>query len=336
VTGYELQLIDISDTETANLGVCSCTSLALTNLDTTKTYQLSVAAMDQAGPSLTATSSSFTPNAVDPAPVCAADDPACTQQDVSCAFVTCVADAGDSESDYDTSYIGDDGSTVDVNSGTGAIAFTRPSDGSAGDASTLAYEGALQSSAPTSDSPIVTPLTPTPRGYKLHGGDPIDRYHWRSQFAEMVVYKTIRGKRILVGAINERLLESINGGSSRLWDMQMYTSYVGGDPYTFYYHYYCGVNVPHQTDWTCNTHESNADPSYDDTPISESVGTETESLWRSFGSGEHQYAKFPMVEYRLSYRDGGRTVYETLLHRGWDVHWGSHGWEMAEDSGTGD
>jgi hypothetical protein len=112
-------------------------------------------------------------------------------------------------------------------------------------------------------------------------------------------------------------------------------SWHGGDPFDFYYAYNCGINVPKSEDWTCNTHEADADGTWDDDVIHECYGNLSEIHWASFGSTETRYAKFPMVAYRTSYRDGGYTVSTRLYYRGWDIRKDGTPWIMPFATGMG-
>jgi hypothetical protein len=163
------------------------------------------------------------------------------------------------------------------------------------------------------------PAVKTPRGYILRGTNRVDEYHYRSENGLMKVTKKIRGTEYLVGAVKVQMRETLNGGDSHAWKIEVRAAWAGGDPYDFYYAYNCGVNVPKDDDWTCKTHEADADGTWDHDLVHGCYGSVSDIHGASFDSTETRYAKFPLVAYRTSYRDGGYTVREYLYYRGWDV-----------------
>ncbi len=342
VAGYTLQLMDGSGAVT-DVGSCgSCTSMAVSGIGSTRSYTARVTARSSAGPAPSASSASFAGSSAGSPAICEASS--CAAVDAGCTITACDTTAISDDPTYSATYLATDGSSVRAAAaGAAAQIVTRASDGTAGVAGAMVLAGNLDlvvvppNSTPAeaqSTSPAM-PATRTPRGYILRGNNRIDEYRYRSEVGVMEVTKTIRGRKYLVGAVKVQMRQTLNGGTSHRWKIQARVSWHGGDPYDFFFAYNCGINVPKDDDWTCNTHERDADGTWTDDVVRESYGSVNEIHDASFGSSETRFAKFPMVAYRTSYRDGGYSLSTRLYYRGWDIRKRGTPWVMAPVSGTG-
>jgi Fibronectin type III domain len=343
VSGYEVQLVD-SLGQAAEVGACAdCTSMAISGLPAGQVLTARVSAASAAGPSPATPSGTFTVGGAGTAAGCSASG--CQSVDASCTLASCDTSATTGDAIYAMRYIDMDGSSATITQGDSTPQLTsRAADGTGGNAGILAASGALSISV-TSGVPMqpdgtgssipAQPDAATPRGYHLLGNNVIDPFHYRSDRAAVVVDKTIRGRRYLIGQTTSQLRETLYGGSSHRWLIGIQASYVAGDPYDFYYLYTCGINVPKTEDWTCNTHESDADGVYDEHVVYGAVWNTYEQHNASFGSSETRYAKFPMVDWRVTYHDGGSTINDDVRYRGWDIRFQNRTWVLAAASGTG-
>jgi hypothetical protein len=151
----------------------------------------------------------------------------------------------------------------------------------------------------------------------------------------MAVYKMIWGRKLLIGSVKAQMRESLYGGLSTSWNIEARVQYVDGDPYSFYWMYNCGINVPKKTDWMCNTYEADANGTWDEDLVHGAVGSVSDSYYASFGSSETGYAKFPLVHFSVYYHDGGRTISDNLYLRGWDIRARNGRWQLASATGLG-
>jgi len=344
VNGYDVQLVDTSG-QAADIGTCAdCTSMAVNGLPVGQVLTARVSATATAGPSPATSSGVFTVGSSGTSAACSAST--CQSVDASCTLTTCDTSTTSGDAVYAMHYIDMDGSSAVVAQGDSAAHLvSRANDGTGGNAGIMAASGALSISVTTGvpaqldgSGSSTTPAQPdatTPRGYHLLGNNVIDPFHYRSDRASVVVDKTINRRKYLIGETTTQMRETLYGGSSHRWLIGIQAAYVAGDPYDFYYLYTCGINVPKTEDWTCNTHEADADGVYDEHVVYGAVWNTYEQHNASFGSSETRYAKFPMVDWRVTYHDAGATLNDDVRYRGWDIRFQNHTWVMSAVSGTG-
>jgi hypothetical protein len=343
VSGYDVQLVDNTG-QAADIGTCEgCTSMAVSGLPAGQVLAARVSATAPAGPSPATSSGVFTVGNSGTAATCSATT--CQSVDASCSLTTCDTSTTSGDAVYAMHYIDMDGSSAVVAEGDSAAHLvSRAADGTAGNAGIMAASGALSISVTTGvpaqldGSGSTTPAQPdakTPRGYHLLGNNVLDPFHYRSDRAAVVVDKTINRRKYLIGETTTQMRESLYGSYSNRWVIGVQAAYVAGEPYDFYYLYTCGINVPKTEDWTCNTHENDADGVYDEYVVYNAVWNTYEQHNASFGSSETRYAKFPMVDWRVSYHDAGATVSNEVRYRGWDIRYQNRTWVMSPVSGTG-
>ncbi|MBD0742656.1 hypothetical protein [Streptomyces sp. CBMA152] len=223
-----------------------------------------------------------------------------------------------------------DGSALVTRVDTGQVTTTPARNGST---RSEAARAAADGSVTTTDGRVVEPHTDTPRGYTLQGNNKIDDYHYRSDMGVAKLDRCVNGRCNVEALVRIQMKETLFGGSSRRWAVGLFTQYWAGDPYSFSYDYYCGVNVPNDTDWTCETKDATADGHHSEAPVYASRGTYAYDLNRGFGVNESTRVKFPMVGYHISWP--GYSPVVTVKYRGWDVRNYSGTWKLAPATGTG-
>lgn len=231
---------------------------------------------------------------------------------------------------YQTEVVFGDGSSLITRVDTGSVSTTPADDDSA---PSEAQQAAEDGSVTTTGEPVVEPSTATPRGYTLHGNNKIDDYHYRSDKGLAKLDRCNNGECTVQASVKVQLKETLNGGSSHRWTLGLHTDHASGNPYAFSYDYYCGVNVPNETDWTCETRDATADGHYSDDPVHSSTGTYNRDLSRDFGVHETSRTKFPMVAYHISWPGFSPVVH--IKYRGWDIRRYSGVWKLAPATGTG-
>lgn len=189
---------------------------------------------------------------------------------------------------------------------------------------------------PTADDVTVTPLNATPDGFHLYGTNTTAYgYIYTSQYLATYLNRCIDGSCTHIGQVNNRFKEYLYGGSSRIWRLTPNVVYTSGPAYNDQFYYWCGVNIPKASDVTCGTDDTTADYSgvgpYE--LASESIGNNSYPIYKNFGSGHAQYAKFPMIELVTSWL--GYSVKVTEKFRGWDIRNYNNVWKMSPVSGTG-
>ncbi|MFI7337227.1 hypothetical protein ACIBUY_04720 [Streptomyces sp. NPDC050085] len=175
--------------------------------------------------------------------------------------------------------------------------------------------------------------TDTPNGYTLHGNHRTDRYHYRSDEGLAKLDRCQNGECTVKASVKVQLKQTLHGGSSHRWTLGLHTRHWTGDAYSFSYDYYCGVNVPRASDWTCETKDATADGHHFAAPVHASTGTYNHDLNRDFGAHETSRTKFPMVAYHVSWP--GYPAVVNVKYRGWDIRRYAGVWKLAPASGTG-
>lgn len=246
------------------------------------------------------------------------------------AAVTVPASAAPRQTYYETEVRFADGSSLLTRLDTGAETATASSNGQPGAATSAAEDNSVVSRDPNA----VTTMTSTPDGFHLYGTNTTAHgYIYNSDVLATLLHRISGGTNTTIGQVNVGFKEYLNGGSSIRWQITPKATFRYGPPYSFAYEYWCGVNKPNANDVTCATDDSTADPYADDTIVSETVGNESYTLYKAFGSGYGSNAKFPMLALHVKWPGYPVEVIERF--RGWDIRKYSGVWQMSPVSGTG-
>jgi hypothetical protein len=205
--------------------------------------------------------------------------------------------------------------------------------------------GTTDNSSDTSSQSGITPAYSTPDGFHLYGNNRVNWFIYDSAWVDNTLEHYYDGSWHVIGRVRTMFDEYLPGGGSRYWRMRLHSLYMGGPAYNFQYEYWCGVNVPNQSDWTCNTKEKNAD-GYDANYVAfDEWGDETHWWWYSFGSGEKNYRKFPMIETHVDWPGYEQAGQARIKMRGWDIKWytnnpdpgyaQANSWLISPVTGTG-
>ncbi|MFG2296576.1 hypothetical protein [Streptomyces sp. NPDC048603] len=223
-----------------------------------------------------------------------------------------------------------DGSSLITRLDTGNVTITPARSGSSpSDAQQAAQDGSVT----TTNGPERELRTVTPRGYSLHGNNKADSFHYKSDSGMAKLDRCDNGRCTVKASVKVQLKQTLHGGSSHRWTLGLLTDHWSGDPYSFSYDYYCGVSVPNETDWTCDTNDATANGHHSDDPVRGSTGTYAHDLNRDFGAHEADRTKFPMVAYHISWPGYPPVVH--VKYRGWDIRRYSGVWKLAPATGTG-
>jgi hypothetical protein len=175
----------------------------------------------------------------------------------------------------------------------------------------------------------ISPATNTPDGYVLRKGVRV-----KSADGKYYVYKTytdasyeLNSHGVIVSRVNEHWKETATGRSSNYWRLEMYDDYQYGNHYVAFYDYYCGVNIKHHSDPTCDTWSGNSRADGHASGLMWAMGTHRSgtahpfAVYKNFGSKSG--TKFPMFNNRIQWSDGVRNIGDDLRWgykiRGWDV-----------------
>jgi len=164
-----------------------------------------------------------------------------------------------------------------------------------------------------------------PKGYKLYGNNRVDSTHYKSRawylWTKEWEGNWITGGWVKKGEVQINYAQTLNGGSSHLWNITTLVKYKSGYHYDYRYTAWCGVVRKNGRDTTCKTGDSTAD-SYDEEDLIDewaqgyNSGTDR---WYDFGTKHTGYAKYPLIRMKITWwADDGKTSF-TAKARGWDI-----------------
>ncbi|GEA82743.1 hypothetical protein [Cellulomonas uda] len=152
-------------------------------------------------------------------------------------------------------------------------------------------------------------FTATPSGFVLwNPGSRVDDYHYRSSPVQIISGRCYVSGCTATEKINYVLKESLVGGSSKRWALELLRTQIANDPHITYTNsasYVCGRNISGAPDKIC---EGNSDPSDPSMAVASPEYYTFEST-----SG---YINFPMVRVNVLFSNDLSAYHK---FRGWDV-----------------
>ncbi|MDP3969362.1 MAG: hypothetical protein Q8Q02_13920 [Nocardioides sp.] len=192
----------------------------------------------------------------------------------------------------------------------------------------------------TGQIPVPQPAT-TPRGFKLYGGDESNVTPYGYVYTSDKIYVGLlkcksSGHCVGYARVRIQMKETLNGGDSHYWAIRANTWWVYGPSYDADATYWCGVNIPNGTDFTCKTGDETASSSAVAQVIATaSQGNGKTTFNKSFGTYYYRYAKFPMIRFDVDWICICGVGSEYRNFRGWDIKEYNDVRKMAPESGTG-
>jgi hypothetical protein len=166
---------------------------------------------------------------------------------------------------------------------------------------------------------IVTPMTATPDGYTVRGGNKINNYVYKSD--DVYAYEEYCGvlNCTLHQSIRTTFKETLNGNNSNVWVITFFSvHYSGPTGYIFEGGYGCGHDVAGAGDNICSDVSPYAAPGWGPTPLSVNASN---SVGFTFGTGEG-LKLFPYAKFHIYFADGVAVQdngSEGIKYRGWDA-----------------
>lgn len=140
-------------------------------------------------------------------------------------------------------------------------------------------------------------------------------------------YHCIDEECTLTNEVRVWFKETVQGGTSRLWDIQYNVRLVKGtSDYQSTYNYWCAVNLADEPDENCLQWRTD-----DSSPHDSALFDNTDDQYYSFGSSNN-VKKYPMVNIVTLFPD---TVSDTAKWRGWDTCTSATNNQLCATSGTG-
>lgn len=193
--------------------------------------------------------------------------------------------------------------------------------------------------APSIQSGSTSAASNVPMGYKLYGNNRVDSTHYKSR-KWYLWHSEWEGNWIFGGWVKKaevdmKYAQTLNGGSSRLWNLTTEVRWKFGYRFDYKYTAWCGVVRRNARDETCKTKDSTADPVDEEDLVCEWVagyGCGTDR-WYDIGKNHTGYAKYPLIRFKVSwYTDDGDMSTIVAKARGWDARHKT-GWKLASATG---